>query len=159
MRLGLLIPRGPFRLSWRVAPAVILAIGFVALNAWKPPVVVWLVFLAASLHQARGGKLGGPIGPGVQGALRVAPASILGEASYSTYLVHFPLLQIAMYFAVRVFALSPMAAVVFVAAATLISTYAVSRVTWRFIELPFIAYGRRRRGEDVSSASPSMSSP
>ena len=147
----LLIPRDGFRFSWQaaVAPAL-LAIGFIAMGAWRLPVWVWLAFIAASLAASRGGRLGEPVRRIVQALFESRLATHLGKASYSTYLVHYPLMQIAMYLAVRVLALSPPAAAVFVAVGTLVSTWALSQLTWRFVEQPFIAHGKRlRRAEPV----------
>ena len=137
------------RFSWIIV--AILALGFVLLEGWRLPVEVWLVFLAASLYRDRAGRFSKPVGR-VVGALFESPlARHLGEASYSTYLLHFPLLQLAMYVAVRGLALTPMAATVFVTLATLLSTYALSQLTWRVIERPFIALGKRLGSKDSSS--------
>jgi peptidoglycan/LPS O-acetylase OafA/YrhL len=62
-------------------------------------------------------------------------------------------MQIAMYLAVRVLSLAPLAAAVFVALGTLVSTWAVSQLTWRFVELPFIAQGKRLRRTNSPSES------
>ena len=151
----LLLPRERLRLSWAAAAApALLAIGFIALGAWRLPAEVWLVFLAAALVASRGGRLGEPVRRVFQVLFESRLASHLGRASYSTYLVHFPLMQIAMYLAVRVLSLAPPAAAMFVALSTLVSTWVVSQLTWRFVELPFIAQGKRLPRKDSPSASP-----
>ena len=139
----LLVTGKPFRFS--VGPAIslaLLAIGFVAIGTWRLPVEIWLVFFVASRLQGRVVALG----KAFRALFESRVVRHLGEASYSTYLVHVPLLQLAMALAVR-FALAPATATLFVAASTLVSTWAVSRLAWRWIEQPFIERGKRLRGE------------
>ncbi len=154
----LLITGEPLRFSWRAAPAAILAIGFLVMGAWKLPAEVWLVFLAASLYRVRGSTFGRPIHRVFGVLFESRLARHLGEASYSTYLVHLPLLQIAMYLAIRVLALGPANAILFVAFGTLVSTYALSQLTYRFVELPFIARGKRWARQASPKESPAISS-
>ncbi len=59
-----------------------------------------------------------------------------------------------MWVAVRVLALAPAAATLFVAVATLVSTWALSQLTYRFVELPFITRGKRLRGQGSTSEPP-----
>jgi peptidoglycan/LPS O-acetylase OafA/YrhL len=144
----LLVTRKQFRFSWWAG--AILAVGFVVLDGWQLPVEVWIVFLAASLWQVRGGRFSGPSGRVFRLLFESRPATHLGEASYSTYLLHFPILQLAMYIAVRGLTLTPMAATTFVAVTTLLSTYVLSQLTHRFVERPFMALGKRIGGEGSS---------
>jgi peptidoglycan/LPS O-acetylase OafA/YrhL len=151
----LIMTRKEFRFSWWAV--AIMAIGFVALDGWLLPVEIWLVFLGTSLYQVRGGTFSGPVGRAFAWLFESRLAVHLGEASYSTYLVHFPLLQIAMYLGVKTLALTPTTATVFVALATLTSTYALSQLTYRFIERPFMARARRLGSKDLPSEAAAIS--
>ncbi len=146
----LLITGKPWRFSaWSAASVALLAVGFLVVGEWRLPVEIWLAFLAASLYQVRGGKFSGPLGRLFRALFESRLARYLGEASYSTYLLHLPLLQIAMYIAVRGLALAPAAAPLFVAASTLLSTWVLSQLTYRFVERPFIERGKRLRDKDA----------
>src|ERR1700761_4135915 len=151
----LLVPGQPFRFS--IGPAIslaLLAIGFIAIGAWRLPVEIWLVFFAVSRLQGRVAALG----QAFRALFESRVIRHLGEASYSTYLVHVPLLQLAMAVAVHL-ALAPATATLFVAVSTLLSTWAVSQLTWRFVELPFIERGKRLRSEQPPAEPATATSP
>jgi len=150
----LLVTDRPFRFSgWAAATLALLVTGFVALGAWLLPVAIWVVFFAASLLQDREGAFGGVVGRVFKALFESRLATHLGNASYSTYLVHVPLLQLSMFVAVRVLALAPASAALFVAGATLVSTWVVSQATYRWIELPVIARGKRLQRTDARDRS------
>ena len=156
----LLITGKPWRLSaWPAASVALLATGFLVAGEWRLPVVVWIVFLAALRIGAGRGRFSGPIGRVFEVLFDSRLATHLGKASYSTYLLHFPLLQLAMYVAVRILALTPTAAAFFVAAGTLLSTWALSQATYRFIERPFIQRGKRLRDPAAQAAGASSLTP
>ena len=139
----LLVTGRPFKFSaWHAASLALLAAGFLLIGAWRLHVEIWAVFFAASMAQGRSGALGRVFNALFESHL----ATHLGNASYSTYLVHLPLLQLAMFVAVRVLALAPASATLFVALTTLVSTWGVSQLTYRLVERPFIAWGKRLRG-------------
>ena len=151
----LLVTGQPFRFS--IGPAIslaLLAIGFIAIGAWRLPVEIWLVFFAVSRLQGRVAALG----QAFRALFESRVIRHLGEASYSTYLVHVPLLQLAMAVAVHL-ALAPATATLFVAVSTLLSTWAVSQLTWRFVELPFIERGKRLRSEQPPAEPATATSP
>jgi len=143
----LLVTGQPFRFSaWHAASLVLLVAGFLLVDAWRLPVEIWAVFFAVSRYQDRGGPLAGAAGRVFQALFESRLARHLGNASYSTYLVHVPLLQLAMFVAVRVLALAPATATLFIAVTTVASTWGVSQLAYRHVELPFIARGKQLRG-------------
>ena len=156
----LLVTGKPFRFSpWHAASLALLVVGFIVIGILRLPVEIWLVFFAVSLYQLRGGRLAGALGRIFKLLFESRLAMHLGRASYSTYLVHVPLLQIAMYLAVRPLALAPGAATLFVGTTTLVSTWIVSQLTYRYVELPFIEHGKQLRAKRSTAEPLAATSP
>jgi peptidoglycan/LPS O-acetylase OafA/YrhL len=105
--------------------------GVMILSGRHPPLFHYVV----SIAMASGCVLWVPFAPALRSALRVKPLTYLGDISYSTYLVHYPL-QLAIYLAgalglVRLDFSSPITFIGFIAAVIVISA-----ATHRFIEMP-----------------------
>lgn len=105
--------------------------GVMIASGRHPPLSHYLV----SIAMASGCVLFVPFAPALRSVLRHKPLTYLGDISYSTYLVHYPL-QLAIYLAgawglVRLDFGSPTTFVAFIAAVIV-----VSAATHRFIEMP-----------------------
>lgn len=106
-------------------------LGVMVVSGRHPPVAHYLISIAV----ASGCVLFVPFAPVLRSLLRHRPLVYLGDISYSTYLVHYPL-QLAIYLAgalglVQVDFDSPITFVAFIAAVIV-----VSAATHRFIEMP-----------------------
>ena len=137
----LLVHRSQSRGSW--IALVILAAGYLhwpPATPWAP--AIWVLFFGASLLKDRPGRLGQAIAAVYDPIFASHAARHLGLPSYSTYLLHLPILQVVQYLAVRQFGLGVVEANVLAVVGTLALTYVASQATYRWIELPFIELGR-----------------
>lgn len=98
-----------------------------------PFVVLPFAFLIVSLAH-RQGRL--------HRVLSSPPAMFLGEISYSVYLFHWMLIQVAEWYADRA-GLAGAAAAVWLCAVLAASVLVVSTLTWRWVERPARSFGRR----------------
>ncbi len=125
-----------------------LAILVAAYLRWPPqspwPLVAWTVFLGATLLKERPGRLFEVVRAVYDRAFASRTARHLGLPSYSTYLLHLPILQVLQYVAVRQLQLGAIDASYLAITGTLSLTYLLSQAAYRWIELPFIALGRRQ---------------
>ena len=125
------LDRQPLLCTLLGAASLAALFGVMIVSGRHPPVAHYLVSIAV----ASGCVLFVPFAPVLRSVLRRKPLTYLGDISYSTYLVHYPL-QLGIYLAGAVglvqpdFA-SPITFVVFIAAVIV-----VSAATHRFIEMP-----------------------
>ncbi len=118
-----------------------------AYASWPPqshiPLMLWTMFFGTTLLKDRSNRLGRAIAA-VYGPLFASrTARHLGLPSYSTYLLHLPILQILQYLAVRQLQLDAIEANYLAITGTLSLTYLLSQAAYRWVELPFIELGRR----------------
>jgi peptidoglycan/LPS O-acetylase OafA/YrhL len=138
----LVYPKLP-TLSAYPAAAIILAGGFVLLTSSFLPFFFWLAFIT----WLRVEHASDPISCGIHRfadvVLNSKLARYLGTRSYSTYLVHEPIIHSVVYVCIRKFALgiAPTVAVTFVTVP--IMTLGASILLYRYVESPCIAYGKR----------------
>lgn len=88
-------------------------------------------------------------GANAQTLLSSAPAQALGRWSYSIYLLHFPIMDLT----ISVWGPDAVEGNVLVKGAWVIATIALAALTYRFIELPLIKYGKARRGLEYAAVS------
>jgi peptidoglycan/LPS O-acetylase OafA/YrhL len=123
--------------------ALIIATGFVILTRELIPFVFWLAFLAWMRLDAPADVLSKRIDRVLHLAFNSAPAQFLGARSYSTYLIHEPIIHVVVYVCVKHVALGQLQTI----AATLVLapalTLLASLVLYRYVEAPAIAFGKR----------------
>jgi peptidoglycan/LPS O-acetylase OafA/YrhL len=123
---------------------VILAGGFVILARPLLPFVMWIAFIAwlRVEHPTDG------VRHGVDRCLDVAfnskIARYLGKRSYSTYLVHEPIIHTIVYMCIKLFSLGIAATVGVMFVTVPLITWAMSGLLWRYVEEPAIDFGKRR---------------
>lgn len=138
----LVYPKLP-TLSAYPAAAIVLAGGSVLLAPAFLPLFVWLAFIT----WLRVEHASDPISRGIDrfagAALNSKLARYLGTRSYSTYLVHEPIIHIVVYVCIRKYALgiAPTVAVTFISVP--IMTLGASILLYKYVEAPFIAFGKR----------------
>jgi peptidoglycan/LPS O-acetylase OafA/YrhL len=101
------------------------------------PFIVWAAFVAF-LRLEKQPWSNGPL-------IRLSSSALgkLGQWSYSTYLVHVPVIQVILFFAVKVWALGPQPTLYAVLLLTIPMTVLSSFVLYRYVEEPAIALGKR----------------
>jgi peptidoglycan/LPS O-acetylase OafA/YrhL len=129
--LGRVLARQPMLCTMLAAASLVALFAVMVVSGRHPPVAHYLVSIAV----AGGCVLFVPFAPLLRSILRRKPLTYLGDISYSTYLVHYPL-QLTIYLAgalglVRMNFHSPITFILFIG-----SVIVVSAATHRFIELP-----------------------
>ncbi|MET0382559.1 MAG: acyltransferase [Burkholderiaceae bacterium] len=127
--------------SW--VAVLILAAYWLRVRPAGEAVVLWGVFFGASLVRAGRSRARGAFERLFAALFDSRLAKHLGNPSYSTYLLHMPVLQAAMVLCVRMSAFTPGQAIAFTAASTIALTYLLSQAAYRWIELPGIRLGKR----------------
>jgi peptidoglycan/LPS O-acetylase OafA/YrhL len=148
----LVYPKLP-TLSAYPAAAMILAGSLVLLTRSFLPFFLWLAFIT----WLRVEHASDPISRGIDRVADVALnskfARYLGTRSYSTYLVHEPIIHIVVYVCIKQYALgiAPTVAVTFITVP--IMTFGASILLYKYIEAPFMALGKRLSNDpDVAGA-------
>ncbi len=140
--------------AWKHSPRLgadaslldLLAVAAIALvysfSARVISLTLWIVVLNAVVAARRGRE--GVVGRAVLAFLHLPPLQWMGKVSYSVYLLHMLVFYLAQQ---TVLALAPPSGkpqfALMMLAATLTATLALSALTYRWIELPGIALGRR----------------
>ncbi len=108
---------------------------------------IWFCVLASCITLRQGGsdKI---IARSISRLLTVPPLRWLGRISYSVYLIHMMALY-AMLWLLRASDLSPMNLMLLTLVGTLAITLTTAHLSYRWIELPFIQFARRRRSRKV----------
>ncbi len=134
--------RLPTLSSYPVA-LVILASGLLFISHDLFPFVFWAAFVAWMRLDRPADALSTRIDRGFHHAFDSAPARFLGLRSYSTYLIHEPIIHALVYLCIRTFSLgmwrTVLVTLVLVPALTLLASIAL----YRAVEAPAIAYGKR----------------
>lgn len=154
----LLVHRSRSHGSWLAL--VLLVAGYIH---WPPPthwaLAIWLLFFGASMWSASPGRAGTLVAAIYGTLFESRAARHFGLPSFSTYLLHLPILQAVQYLAVRQFELGAVAANAFAVVGTLALTYLASQAAYRWIERPFILAGRRSDRAPAAAATPGISRP
>jgi peptidoglycan/LPS O-acetylase OafA/YrhL len=115
--------------------------GFVTLAHAMAPFVFWMAFVAwLKLHQPADAVSIG-INRWLNRAFNSAPAQFLSARSYSTYLIHEPIIHLIMYVCINDFALGMWQTASFALILTPALTLLSSVFLYRYVEAPAIAYG------------------
>ena len=136
----LLYPSIPEFKTYPIA-AMVIAAGFCLMSHEFLPYVFWAAFVIwlrtvrhASDH---------PPSRILDAAFNSKTAHYLGARSYSTYLIHEPIIHTVVFLCIKRFALSLWPTVAVTLILTVATTLAASVVLYRFVEAPAIAFGKR----------------
>jgi peptidoglycan/LPS O-acetylase OafA/YrhL len=123
--------------------AVIIAMGLVALAHAMAPFVFWMAFVAwLKLYQPADAVSIG-INRWLNRAFNSPPAQFLGARSYSTYLIHEPIIHLIMYVCIKDLALGLWQTASFALMLTPPLTLLSSVFLYRYVEAPAIACGKK----------------
>jgi peptidoglycan/LPS O-acetylase OafA/YrhL len=138
----LIYPKLP-SLSAYPAAAMILAGGLMLMAPRLIPFLMWVAFIIWLRVEHATDRVSRGIDRCADVALNSKVARYLGTRSYSTYLVHEPIIHIVIYVCIKQFALGigPTVAIMFVTVP--IITLGASIVLYRYVEAPGIAFGKR----------------
>lgn len=137
----LVYPRLPKLASYPVA-AVILGLGLICLSQDLLPFVFWIAFVSWMRTERGTGQPASWVERGFEGAFNSRAAIFLGKRSYSTYLVHAPLINTIVYVCIARFALGMWQTVLCTVIATPLLTLVASVLLFRYVEAPAIAFGK-----------------
>lgn len=131
---------GKQRGHWLALAIVFIAAAYVHGRRTPGPFIVWATFCFAALTET---KIKAP----VMAFFDSKALNHLGTPSYSTYLLHMPILQALMYVCSS---LPTPTALAIVVTGTLAGTYLASLIAYRFIEQPGIDAGKRLAGARIN---------
>jgi peptidoglycan/LPS O-acetylase OafA/YrhL len=138
----LIIRQLPRLASYPLA-AVILSLGFIKMSHLMVPYIVWCAFIVWMLQATSKDFISIKIKKLLDLAFDSKVAAYLGERSYSTYLIHYPLIHIISYVCVKNFDMGLQKTVMVELVCAPLLTLFTSIVLFRIIEAPAIAYGKR----------------
>jgi peptidoglycan/LPS O-acetylase OafA/YrhL len=150
----LVFTRLPKLTAYPVA-GITIALGFIGLSHDLLPFVFWFAFVAC-MHTER--PVDGPgawVARSFHRAFNSKPAVFLGKRSYSTYLVHEPIINVIVYICITRFALGMWLTVLCALIAVPLLTVLASVFLFRFVEAPAISFGKglfTSRGPPLLSA-------
>ncbi len=137
----LVLPKLP-RLTAYPLTALLLAAALVLISHDLFPFVFWFAFVAwMRLEPSAGPAASWLRWP--DAAFDSPLARFLGARSYSTYLVHEPLIHAVVYFCIKSFGMGMWPTVLVTVSAVPALTLLASALLYRWVEAPGIAYGRR----------------
>ena len=112
---------------------------------------IWIMFLTASVLRGRPDSLGRSIAAIYDPLFSARWITSIGLASYSTYLLHVPILQLMQWLTVRQLGLGAVGANALAVVGTLALTFLLSKITFRWIETPCINIGKGQYAGTVST--------
>ena len=122
---------------------LILAGGFVIISRDLLPCLVWLCFVAWMRLQQPQDRMSAVLDHMLNAAFNSGPARRLGRCSYSTYLIHEPLIHSIVYVCIIHWGLGMWPTFQVVALFAPAITLAASLLLYRWIEIPAIDFGKR----------------
>jgi peptidoglycan/LPS O-acetylase OafA/YrhL len=128
--------------------AGVIVAGFIKMSYLLEPFVIWAAFVTWMVMDRPVDKPSIFIKQLLGYAFDSRPARYLGERSYSTYLVHYPIAQVASFVGVKVLALGMWQTVFLVFIFTPLLTLVASIALYNWIEVPAIAFGKRLFNEN-----------
>jgi peptidoglycan/LPS O-acetylase OafA/YrhL len=122
---------------------MIVVFGFCLISHGLLPFMVWAAFVAW-LRTARATiETGKPVAFAFNAAFNSKFAHYLGCRSYSTYLIHEPIINTVVFLCIKRFALGLWPTLFVTLLLTVALTLIASMVLYRFVEVPAIAFGKR----------------
>jgi peptidoglycan/LPS O-acetylase OafA/YrhL len=123
--------------------AMIVVAGFCLISHGLLPFMLWAAFVAW-LRTARATvEAGKPVALAFNAAFNSNIAHYLGSRSYSTYLIHEPIILSVVFLCIKRFALGLWPTLFVTLFLTVALTLIASMVLYRFVEAPAIAFGKR----------------
>ncbi len=147
----LMYPRLP-TLSAYPAASVIIVGGLVIMARPLLPFFLWSVFIIWLRVEHPSDAVSRCIDRCLDASFNSNVARYLGTRSYSTYLVHEPIIHILVYVCVKQFALGIAATVGVVFITVPIITLAASILLYKYVEAPCIAFGKRLFNDSDTAA-------
>jgi peptidoglycan/LPS O-acetylase OafA/YrhL len=126
------------------AAAIIVGIGFVVVAHALAACLLWIAFVAWMRLERPADALSAGIDRCFRWAFRSAPANFLGTRSYSTYLIHEPIVHVIVYICIKQFSLGMWPTFWLTLAATPVLTVLAAVVLYRYVEAPAIQFGKHR---------------
>jgi len=146
----LLYPKLPTFSSYPIA-AMILAGGLVMLAHQLFPFVLWMAFMAWLRVEHPTDALSQHVDRCLEVAFNSKLARYLGTRSYSTYLVHEPIIHSVVYLCIKQWSLGIGATFVVLVITVPVTTLAASVLLWKYVEEPAIAFGKRQFNDPDTS--------
>jgi peptidoglycan/LPS O-acetylase OafA/YrhL len=138
------------------AAAMLIAGGFVLLSRDFLPFYFWLVFVAwLRLEQPQAGS-NGALDRCFKTAFISPAARYLGVRSYSTYLIHEPVIHIIVYICIKRFALGMTPTFVVALLAAPVATLLAAILLYRYVEAPAINSGKKLFANRQSAVAPAV---
>lgn len=123
--------------------AMIVALGFCFMSHKLLPFMFWAAFVAWLRTVPAAAQTGSLAGVAFNAAFNSRTAHYLGTRSYSTYLIHEPIINAVVFLCIKRFALGLLPTTLITLLVTVPLTLVASMVLYRLVEAPAIAYGRR----------------
>ena len=142
MGTRLVIPKLPRLAAYPLAGAI-LAVGFIQMSHLLVPFAVWAAFVAWMKLDQPGDAVSTRIKRLLDYAFCSTPMRYLGERSYSTYLVHYPLIHVISFVGIKLFGLGMWPTVLLTLVLAPPLTLLTSILLYKYVEAPTIAYGKR----------------
>lgn len=140
--------------------ALLIAIGFCLMSHALAPFVIWAAFVAWLRTAPAVSRTCSPVDLVLNAAFNSKIARYLGTRSYSTYLIHEPIIHAVVFLCIKYFALGLVPTLFITLPVTFASTLVASAVLYRVVEAPAIALGKRLfTSSDVPGKSDSSVSP
>jgi len=123
--------------------AMIVAFGFCFMSHKLLPFIFWAGFVVWLRTVPAGAQTRNAVGLALDAAFNSRTARYLGTRSYSTYLIHEPIIDAVVFLCLKRFALGLLPTTFVTLLVTFPLTLVASIGLYRFVEAPAIAYGRR----------------
>ena len=132
--------------------AMIVALGFCLMSHKLLPFVFWAGFVMWLRTAPAPPQAGNRVGLALNAAFNSKTAHYLGTRSYSTYLIHEPIIDAVVFLCIKRFALGLLPTLFVTLFLTVALTLIASIVLYRFVEAPAIEFGKRLfRANSVSA--------
>jgi peptidoglycan/LPS O-acetylase OafA/YrhL len=123
--------------------AMTIALGFCLMSHMLLPFVAWAGFVAWLRTAPATTQADSPVGRALNAAFNSKAAHYLGTRSYSTYLIHEPIIHSVIFLCIKHFGLGQLPTLFVTLPLTIALTLIASALLYRFIEAPAIAFGKR----------------
>jgi len=123
--------------------AMIVASGFCVISHEMLPFMLWAGFVVWLRTAAATSGTGAVVGGLLNAAFNSSTARYLGARSYSTYLVHEPIIHVVLFVCIKWLMLGLWPTVFVTLFLTVLLTLLASMALYRLVEAPAIAYGKR----------------
>lgn len=123
--------------------AMIVAFGFCLMSHELVPFVLWAAFVVWLRTARWTSQFGNPISVALNAAFDSKTARYLGTRSYSTYLIHEPIIYSVVFLCIKRYSLGFLPTLFITLSVTVPLTLIASAALYRVVEAPAIAFGKR----------------